>query len=367
MLNHSEHLQRAKMKAHLSCKSFTTGLVYLSLMTSFLFGYFYDITSDYLERKVTTSKRLKYVKDLDFPTLIICPMPGFKPAVKSITTYPDGRGWWYNQSLALPDDTDLWELYKNLSYIMERDIKLTFSNPLLEKVNDYTYEETATVQGMCYKLTSSTARLTNVVAQNDYINLEFLKDEDYIPQNLEIYLASNMSWLGVSNNYWPVFQPSALMVRRTETILAHLYQTDHTSLDGHENVDGCLQKLLENRNCSKICFPMIYNHLDLEPCQTFNETECIISLDYYEEYRLCYIPKYRSSYGIRTQRVESDKSNTKFTFVLALGSDYITLEDEVYVMEFSQYIGSVGGTLGMFVGFSFFSYIKSVIDLFSRS
>ena len=357
------------MKVQFTCKSFTIGIIYLLLLTIFCLGYLYDITTEFLQRKTTGSKRLKYVKDLDFPTLIICPMPGFKPAASSLTSYPQGRGWWMNESLTLANDTDLWELYKNLSYINGKDFKISFDNPIFPNANDYVLDEIASIQGMCYKITSSNARLTSLIAENDYINVEFL-NEQVAPPILEMYLASNMSWLGVSNSYWPVFQPSTFTVRPMETIIVHLYQTDHTALSGYENVDDCLLKLIKGQNCSKICFPVIYNHLDIEPCKTIQESQCMLSLHYYKDYRKCYIPRFRISYEIRMQHIESDhtgKPNAKFTFLLALGSDYLTLHDEVHVMDFSQYIGSVGGTLGMFVGFSFFSYIQNVIELFTRS
>ena len=128
-----------------------------------------------------------------------------------------------------------------------------------------------------------------------------------------------------------------------------------------------LKKVLKERKCSKLCFPVLFNHLDLDPCHTIKESTCQIAKQQFSEIRQCYNPKFRSEYRIRGNEIIDKKEGQFASFVLAMGSDSVTVLEEVYAMDFAQYIGSVGGTLGMFVGFSFFAYVKTCLEFISRT
>ena len=45
-------------------------------------------------------------------------------------------------------------------------------------------------------------------------------------------------------------------------------------------------------------------------------------------------------------------------------SDQIKIEEETLMIGTSSYIGSVGGSLGLFMGFSVFTYLSYCIDKF---
>ena len=44
----------------------------------------------------------------------------------------------------------------------------------------------------------------------------------------------------------------------------------------------------------------------------------------------------------------------------------IEMHDEVLIQEFSCFIGSIGGSLGLFIGFSFTGFLGRLIDYFIR-
>ena len=43
-----------------------------------------------------------------------------------------------------------------------------------------------------------------------------------------------------------------------------------------------------------------------------------------------------------------------------------TVHDEVYILDGIGLIGSLGGSLGLFIGFSFYGYIANIIDTFAN-
>ena len=58
----------------------------------------------------------------------------------------------------------------------------------------------------------------------------------------------------------------------------------------------------------------------------------------------------------------SNQSNSKVELLFSYSSDEIKIEEETLMIGTSSYIGSVGGSLGLFLGFSFFTYLSYLID-----
>ena len=62
--------------------------------------------------------------------------------------------------------------------------------------------------------------------------------------------------------------------------------------------------------------------------------------------------------------------NNTVDLLLAYSSDEINIEEETLMIGTSSYIGSVGGSLGLFLGFSCFTYlsccIQKVFELYEK-
>ena len=63
----------------------------------------------------------------------------------------------------------------------------------------------------------------------------------------------------------------------------------------------------------------------------------------------------------KTLQKISDQSDT-VEFDFGYSSDQIKIEEEALMIGTSSYIGSVGGSLGLFLGFSVFTYLSYCID-----
>jgi hypothetical protein len=51
---------------------------------------------------------------------------------------------------------------------------------------------------------------------------------------------------------------------------------------------------------------------------------------------------------------------------MEFSSNIRTVHDEVYILDDIGLLGSLGGSLGLFIGFSFFGYIANIIDTFAN-
>ena len=54
--------------------------------------------------------------------------------------------------------------------------------------------------------------------------------------------------------------------------------------------------------------------------------------------------------------------NNTVELLFTFSSDEIKIEEETLMIGTSSYIGSVGGSLGLFLGFSFFTYLSYGVD-----
>ena len=92
-----------------------------------------------------------------------------------------------------------------------------------------------------------------------------------------------------------------------------------------------------------------------------DEVNCIVEKSHMKQYRQCYLTKRSTQFKIRTSDATASKKNG-FEFQLIMQSDLIKRNEEVYLTSLENYIGTVGGTLGMAVGFSTFSYITFCLE-----
>ena len=58
--------------------------------------------------------------------------------------------------------------------------------------------------------------------------------------------------------------------------------------------------------------------------------------------------------------------NTSLLDISMKFSKIQTVHDEVYILDGIGLLGSLGGSLGLFIGFSFFGYIANIIDTFAN-
>ena len=64
-----------------------------------------------------------------------------------------------------------------------------------------------------------------------------------------------------------------------------------------------------------------------------------------------------------TARIQSQRfTENAITIEVLLGSDQISIFQEYLLFDFPTFVGSVGGSLGLFIGFSYFDFASMITD-----
>ena len=80
--------------------------------------------------------------------------------------------------------------------------------------------------------------------------------------------------------------------------------------------------------------------------------------------KLCLKQKSFSTYSTKTEEIQFDGANTSATVMYSLSftEKIRTTNDEVLVVSNIDLLSSLGGALGLFIGFSFFGYLATALD-----
>ena len=88
--------------------------------------------SQYYEERTTMAESIKQVNQLDYPVLIFCPEPGFKPSffdkiTRTAETVSIEKYIWkfaWQKRVLLENVSSIPDVYKNMSYELGKDWKI---------------------------------------------------------------------------------------------------------------------------------------------------------------------------------------------------------------------------------------------------
>ena len=203
---------------------------------------------------------------------------------------------------------------------------------------------------------------------NDW-SLRFTFDPETIPKGLKVYVASDSTWYGLSVEDWPYFNLGQEYISWDTSVIASLGLKPSKTYfqNGQENVLTCLQKLIKAVNCSYKCHPATFNQItDLPPCRNRAEHQCVtkeVSYRKYDKYINCLKPKIATHYEIFSiKRPQLVQQTLSMELQFFLTTNQLEIREEILTYSVQQFIGSVGGSLGLFLGFSFYSYIAFLVE-----
>ena len=102
-------------------------LFFLILVVFYYAIYMQHALEQYNEKRTTMAESIKQAKELDYPTLVFCPEPGFKPSFfkKMKWNQPAGAEkfiWKYSgYTKFLQNVSSFPDVYKNMSYVFGVD------------------------------------------------------------------------------------------------------------------------------------------------------------------------------------------------------------------------------------------------------
>ena len=138
---------------------------------------------------------------------------------------------------------------------------------------------------------------------------------------------------------------------------------EHWFRNGTENSELCWQNHIPDLDCDFKCqYQSFATHLP--KCQTPNQSHCMFSkADSKNLFTICNSKKKGVTFkGQLSKEEKYDKSDNVSTINVGIYSMSKEVREEVDIITFSELIGSIGGSLGMFFGFSISAYVFYVVD-----
>ena len=349
-------------------------VLYFALFGCFVYFFMKDQLVAFYKGRTTITKRVESVKSLEFPTITIC----FDPATKLSVSKKYGFKTINDKFNVDIDNLTMHDIFDEVTYQMGSDYVIkNYNGPDiklgLNQFNDYLNSQKLSFfvepirtynSGTCIKL-EPRFEMTSA-PQQIRLSIELNIDND-LPESILIILTSNISWIGLIDNVWPQFKPLKEKVDLFKEYTHLMIEAEEENFhSGHDNPGECLKNLFQNQNCSYTC--NILSYPGLPPCQSVQQFKCIFngiwSNDAYYE---CYNLREATMYSLNS-RVENpyheDKTNLKTDVYIGVNIMQKVIKEEVSVLTLQDLIGSVGGSLGLFFGFSFYSVIFACLNRF---
>ena len=183
-----------------------------------------------------------------------------------------------------------------------------------------------------------------------------------------VYLTSNNSWQGISSADWPQFSPSRVEIDFKEngyTYMDSVKATEYHFEEGVDDSDQCWTDGIHSFLCPTKCklFNFAGNTSKLPICKTLEEVRCVWDqANKSNLFTKCNQKKKTLTFNgdlIRLKRYQDDESKH---LIIGLWQMSKEVTEEILVITPQGMIGSIGGSLGMFFGFSFYTFVMFLID-----
>ena len=364
-------------------KRFVRVLLYCSLVAVFVHFYLIDELTDFFEKRTTITSKTEKAKTLEPPTVTVCPNPGCKTSVArewnignpcNMLTLVD------NVPSNVTNDT-LFDFIDSFHYHINKDYYVAlegfniggeYLNPQRTwqtngkaKKNHFKITPIKTISfGTCVNI-QPTFQITSIPFKQTLgfmINPNLL-DIDKI-EGFTLYLTSNEAWHSIVWRTWvkPLPQTVEIDIQNvSRSYLVDLIFTEHLSKSGSSDTNECIKNAIMKSKCNVKCNPFFIQDETLPMCSSKREIVCIAAENDLTE---CIGKKQSISYQRRISKHKSYKKSKQVVTQVALSIRSMNKEvrEEVQVITSSTLIGSIGGSLGMFFGFSFSGFVLCLMD-----
>ena len=353
-------------------KFFIQCVLYLILLIVFVNFYLIDEIVNYTKGGITLSSRTEHVEYLAAPYMTLCLQPPFKPAMLLKHGLPEDTKNVNDLYLAL--QAIEMELYENLTYELKKDFDIKLEvlkngDKSAEQIDFETQKVVTHRNGLCHLIQYNVNASTN----DDKIRLYFsYKGFDYdTPKSANVLLSSPHGWHGIVVDDWPLFDPTILkipierqQVQRAWT--TKVSQTDYHYMTGTTDFEQCLlEQITRHSLCKTNCYPLLFNFLPNYTLCNSEEMNCMYNLlAEKRKYRYeCLCEKKNIQYKASIYpSYKLNTTTTDFAFVFYFDKGTKDIKEEILIITTGSFIGSVGGSLGLFLGFSFFTYLSGIIE-----
>ena len=351
----------------------------LVLLVLFFKVYFINQVTDFAKGLSTVSTRYEHPESIEPPTITICFNEAFK------TSVAENYGINSTYDIAIPK----FEYpYDEVTYKLDRDFELalwmdTFngqSTYLHQGLNSLEYKSETYEFFVDYVQTLFQARCTKIMPKFTVNETPFfihtqvtlkssLKHKDQ-PTGFEMYLTSNDTWQGILGDYW-IFQPARISMGFKETYskqVATLSLMKVLIRNGVDSQSKCIKNVIfQLEKCGLDCNPWVSYDKERPMCsaEVFKRNEnAEICAEAAFSNVTCFKPKELLFYSpiISNPRYHRKVQGPTIEVSLDIINNLTEIREEILITETHDFIGSLGGSLGMFFGFAIISWIFTGID-----
>ena len=349
-------------------KILATLCLYLALFAFFCYFYLIEQMTDYFKRNMIVTSRIEEVDVLEPPTFTICIDPPFKTSVAAKYDYADQADIFRKD---VPK-TSFADRFTNLSYILNQDydIHLTLHESIHNEGKVRLVDGTNMIRGKKYQvqpiMTWAHGICSKVQPEFQVTKVPFhthlflepkgsLQDMDQ-PRKFIIYLTSNNTWQGIVNHIWPQYNPSILTINPKSSYYMIAKKTEYLFDEGVESSEDCWMKYIESFKCKNKCRYATF--VDLPLCNTSEEVQCMMEEGAkYIVYTICNKKRKGFTFTEELEEMKRYKDLNWTEIDVELWSMSKMVKEEVDVITLPELIGSVGGSMGMFFGFTIAPFI----------
>ena len=361
------------------CNIILQALTFVFLGFCFIYFFMKDQMATFMKGRTTITRRVENVNSVEFPTIIICFKPATKLSIAKKYGFESHNDKFYTD---VPNKT-LPQIFDEISYGFDEDYSIWNYNGKkihLGSNNIDAYYSSVKMQfqvetiktynsGTCIKLEPRFETVSTAYKLRLSIQLSSSIDiEDKIDSLLLIF-TSNTSWINIPMNIWPQYKSLKTKVDLSEEYThLNLQPEEEYFKDGTESSSDCLKELIKRQNCSYPCWTTTIPGIPF--CQTVKDFNCVKDVWLGikgKDFLNCYMTKKATYYSLM-DRVENpyhkDKNALKTDVYIGIRSMKKVIKEEVFVLTLQDLIGSVGGSLGLFFGFSFSAVLFSCLNAF---
>ena len=331
-----------------------------------------EILVQYAAKETSFSQSETKVTEEDSPTLVF----GFWPL--KVMTYPEEVPFMAYDQLEIGKDFEVSlginEGYKNIETVnlTLNDNNLRLSHGDVGKVE---FTKMITIWGNYYKISADLFNIKDPFWAVVKIDIHKNIPDDQLP-NIEVIFSTEAASYGCTMWDWldgerisiiPVIGIQTVHIRPQKKI--KLY-----NCDAHQMFYECFDKLLQAQDyshCPRKCSAVSTISKSIPICQTSEEFNCAYRIAKKVKgsdscQHQCSKTHYKLFKSIYTENTTSEnaKRNLQINYLIPLKD--MTMQREYLIHDFIGMLGQIGGTLGMFISFSFLGVISSLLEYLQK-
>ena len=385
----------------LKASTIVKGIFVTVLLIIFALFYLKDALSKYLSDAKNVSTRQENAADgIDFPALTLCLNPSLQQAaldnlgIHSIT-FAHGH---FSEDL----DMSPLELYENVSYILNRDFKIFIRITLSPNTHMHVLKEGnnaikmhnssmfnveikktwSYIDNLCYLILIDRILTTDQRLMTS-MHISLIDKASNEPKKAKLYYSSKeqFSLSVVGDNMELIPKCAEFNFDSGYSTMVGFTERRHKRVECEDGIKDSYTCFAERINketfesCPTKCLPLAYQFLEdrirtstFVKCQTLEEETCMRDQILLSPRSRATINRCLNICSLRTYEAQIVETQLRYSgrksiyLLLRAASDSRIIKEEYYIYDTPTLIGTLGGSLGLFLGFSFYDYISQAID-----